>query len=152
MLTPRFAGGLLLVRLFKNVQMQRRSWAFFNRLYTDTMGALIKATCCCGFETEFTGGSGRHTYDTKCAAPALCRQCHTFHVANYLAPAPVCSACGTTLTFYNASQLQERSSAGVNPETGTEDEKPPFVLPSGGCLCPHCKKTTMTFEHVGCWG
>ncbi len=113
------------------------------------MGGIIKATCQCGFQTEFMGGSGKDNFDEVCHAPALCSSCSELIVANYMNEASACEKCGKPLIFYNEPKLQENSSNDLNNSPDQRD--PIFILPSEKCLCPKCNKKELQFIHVGCW-
>ena len=111
------------------------------------MGGFIKAKCECGFETDFMGGSSRETMDTVCNAPAICLNCNTFLVLNYLSKDTLCPHCKGKVTFYDDSNLLEEDTA----QRRSSFKADYFILPNVRCLCPKCKKKQMSFKHVGCW-
>lgn len=107
------------------------------------MGSIIRASCACGFSTEFFGGSRRGNHHALCMAPARCNSCRTLQADNYLSHDARCPACGAAVVIYNAPGLQAGPApAGPHPTD--------FALPRSGCRCPACGSFNLYFEPLSC--
>ena len=122
--------------------------------YVRQMGTIIKAICNCGFKSEdvFAGG-GFSNFRTICLAPALCLNCKTFVVKNYLNKYSRCPVCRKKVTFYNNPILQV-STVDLDKESifsWHTKEKEEFLLPDTLYLCPKCEQIRLKFVWIGNW-
>jgi hypothetical protein len=104
------------------------------------------------------------SYKDNCQVPAICAECRSFTVLNYLTRNRLlarlrrehrCRRCGGEYRFYNDSALQERGS-GIEASNevfswrvGASAEV--FMLRNTGYLCPSCGQLTMRFRASGYW-
>ena len=83
------------------------------------MGQILSAWCECGFgASNLWVGGGRHSFQSYCGVPALCKACQAFGVYNYLDFNPKCGRCGGKVSFYNEPDLYQ------TPDEGKQQEDP----------------------------
>jgi len=117
------------------------------------MGSILIAECDCGFKSkEIYAGGGVANFETECAAPAVCKNCSSFLVLNYLRKKNKCPNCKSEVTFYNDPSIQKKT----NTENTVfdwyfEEYQHTFVLPDTKYYCPKCKKFNLRFISLGCW-
>jgi len=123
------------------------------------MGTLLKATCECGFESDYIYlGYGMLGFGSYCNAPAVCLNCNLFLEKDYYKKYSKCPTCRKKVVFYNDPSVQkEKSKKAGNEEKsydfnwGTPNEEKYFYLPDTYFYCPACHKMTMKFSFAGCW-
>lgn len=120
------------------------------------MGNMLQAKCKCGFETDLiSAGGGMMDFTTNCSLPALCKNCKTFTVENYLDKSSKCSICESSFTYYNSTELYQMKKNIKKKyffyifEWNLESEK--IILPDALYYCPECNKYKMKFLNVGNW-
>lgn len=123
------------------------------------MGTLLKATCECGFESDYINFDfGMLGFGSYCNAPAVCLHCNLFLEKDYYKKYSKCPTCRKKVVFYNDPSVQKESSKIVRTEEhiydfswGTPGEEKYFYLPATEYYCPACHKLTMKFTFAGCW-
>jgi hypothetical protein len=118
------------------------------------MGLILGAHCKCGFNKKFDFGSNLIDFNENCLAPAICLNCNTFQIINYLQDAPHCINCGSQVAFYNDPLLQlepDMSKYKFAISWLVNTEKGRFILPPTKFKCPGCGNMKMTFVNCGCW-
>ena len=86
---PRRSGGALLNR---NTRMTRGN----------DVGAIIEASCECGYNERMFLGGGFQDFTERNAFPYLCKECSDIVVLNAMDPEPCCHQChGTAVTSYS---------------------------------------------------
>lgn len=123
------------------------------------MGTLLKATCECGFESDFIHlGFGMLGQGSYCYAPAVCLHCNLFLEKDYYKEYSKCPICRKKVIFYNDASVQKEKSKKVGDEENiydfswvTSDDEKYFYLPDTDYYCPDCHKLTMKFSFAGCW-
>ncbi len=114
------------------------------------MGSILRGICKCGFDTDtFFAGGGFHDSETKCSAPAVCRNCKEFLVKNYLKKYSKCPVCRKKVTFYNSPSLQIESSQTGSNNCNIVFSWDDFCLPGTLYWCPKCKEMRMKFIFAG---
>ncbi len=114
------------------------------------MGNTLRASCKCGFKMEFIAGGGFSSFQHFCGAPAYCKKCNKFVLANYLDPNVKCPDCGKKLTFYNDPTLQTPTKQLENIFSWNMPSGQ-FILPDTTYLCAKCGKFNLKFENIGNW-
>lgn len=116
------------------------------------MGSILKASCPCGFASEFAAGGGIHTFNELCNAPAICPNCKDFLVLNFFDRPFSCPNCEKVIVFYDNVSLQEKTKETL-PIIFAWDirDKDKFILPAKKYYCPQCQKINLEFADVGCW-
>lgn len=126
------------------------------------MGKLLKAECCCGYETSVMVGSGREGHGKVFEFPHHCTECNEAVTADLLQPQVTCPLCnGNSLKIFGT---QERDNAKKKPwflkvfEGGEKEQ--PRIIASAYCyniettfeindrdhFCPKCKRQTLQFS------
>jgi hypothetical protein len=127
--------------------------ALVGKDYQSSMGSILIARCKCGFSQQFGAGGGFQSFETFCAAPAVCQDCQSFTVTNYLDPNAKCPKGHTNIVFYNDPQLSKPKTA-TSPQVfswNIKGPRPSLELKTGPYYCPACKKFALKFEMGGCW-
>lgn len=120
------------------------------------MGSIIQAKYECGFESKpIYAGGGMLDFKEILTAPAVCTNCYTFTIRNYLKKYNYCSKCRFKITFYNDKILWKDKGASQDELDSIfwwsinlfADEA--FVLPMTSYLCPKCREYKMKFYSCG---
>ena len=122
------------------------------------MGSIIQAKCECGFKSrKIYAGGGFKNFKDVLSAPALCTNCYTFTIENYLTKSNHCKKCRSKITFYDDKSLWKDK----NISTDEEDcifyweinlfDNKAFKLPDIFYLCPKCREFKMKFYTCGFW-
>lgn len=121
------------------------------------MGTLLKATCECGFESDYIHlGHGMLGEGKFCYAPAVCLNCNLFLEKDYYKKYSKCPDCRKKVVFYNDSSVQKKKDDNDKNNDnifswGIPDEEKYFELPDTYYYCPACGKITMRFTFAGNW-
>ena len=122
------------------------------------MGSIIQANCECGFKSKLIcAGGGMLNFKDTLIAPALCTNCYTFTVRNYLKKYNYCSKCRSKVTFYNNKSLWKDKDVLLDEfdcifywNIDTFDDIA-FILSNTMYLCPKCREFRMKFYACGFW-
>jgi hypothetical protein len=121
------------------------------------VGSLLLAECPCmknkdNLTLEICFRGGMLNFKTILNAPAICWNCKTFNVLNYLDKNKKCPKCENNVTFYNDDELFEPVNDIEDDIFGFEEYQwDDFVIKKGYYLCPYCLKKTMRFVNIGMW-
>ena len=116
------------------------------------MGSIVEALCPCGFSSgSFFLGSGMLGPPTRCAMPALCRNCRRIGAHDFLGKRPRCSACRGPVEWCAVEASPDRDPDEAPPVFDWTVEGRTFVLSDVDYRCPACDQTTMRFLQAGCW-
>ncbi|MEN6622335.1 MAG: hypothetical protein ABFD50_12375 [Smithella sp.] len=92
-------------------------------------------------------------FETTCLAPAVCKECDEFFIANYIDAenSLVCPKCAKKALFYNDQSIRgvEVSTRLIFQWRLTKDTS--FDLPDTKYYCPKCKTYELKFKEVGLW-
>lgn len=122
------------------------------------MGSLLQAKCECGFESKLIyAGGGFFIFKETLKAPALCTNCYTFTIRNYLKKYNYCNKCRSKIIFYNDKKLWKDKNASQDELDSIfwwgidflNDKA--FVLPNTLYVCPKCREYKMKFYPCGLW-
>src|SRR3990170_2583874 len=81
------------------------------------MGDIIQAKCECGFKSgEIYAGGGFMNFKDVLSAPALCTNCYTFTIKNYLVKDNHCKKCKSKTTFYDDKSLWKDKNISTSEE------------------------------------
>jgi hypothetical protein len=115
------------------------------------MGAIVSASCACGFKCESEVGGSRANFLSVCHFPCLCRTCNDVVQVNLLAASRACpKCCGKDIAAYDEPRLSASKGHYVTMWRKPKPNDEQFwELHSGDYFCPKCSKMTLHFENIG---
>ena len=114
------------------------------------MGAIILATCDCGYSSkEMFLGAGMIDHQTRCNFPMYCKNCHSLFEANLYDKKILCTECGTDKVLqYDDKSLYKNGKGGYVFSWSISDVKDAKLL-NANYLCPDCGNYNLLFKSCG---
>jgi len=114
------------------------------------MGALLTASCDCGYSANLQLGGGMANFETVCLFPVYCGDCRALVEVNILESRINCSQCeGSNIVAYDASELM--GEPGEEEVFSWNVRGRSLSLSNGRYFCPECQQMRLRFEDAGCW-
>ncbi len=120
-------------------------------VWRTSMGAIVSASCACGYKCESNVGGSRANFQTVCHFPCLCETCREVVQVNLLSERPSCPSCSSTsVTPYDQTRLSTTKGGYVTMWRKPKPHDDQFwELHAGNYLCPKCAKMSLRFEEIG---